>query len=130
MGQKTVHRLEEIRVHYGYSVSAFEKSIGYSNNGFHHAIKNSSDIKDEIIRNTLDSFPKVSYRWLLFGKGEMHGNDRFTVRNCSEFLADNLNDALEDKEFLRLLNHAKDRKDLLEMREKIESLKESKTSDS
>ena len=104
MVEKTVHRLDKIRKHYGLNISAFEEKIGYANNGFSHAIKNNSSIKDEIIRNTLESFPEVSMRWLVTGHGEMHSNESLNIKNCVEFLTDNIDQAIEDKDFLRMID--------------------------
>lgn len=125
--EKTVHRLEEIREYYNLSVSELERKIGYSNKGYGHAIKNESSIKEEIIRNTLEAFPKVSLRWLVTGEGNMFASEEMSVENASEYLADNLSEALKDKNFNRLLEAASDKRELLEMKKQIELLKENKS---
>lgn len=105
--EKTIHRIEKIREHYNLSNSELETKIGYSNGAFGKALKSGSSVKDDIIRKTLEVFPKVNVRWLILGEGEMQGID------------------VEDPEQLInyfVLNHERFMQESLLYREKIRNL--------
>lgn len=73
--QKTIERLDLIREHYNLSSSELESKIGYSNGGFGKALKSRASVKDDIIKKTVEVFPKVNLRWLVLGEGSMEGMD-------------------------------------------------------
>lgn len=68
---KAIHRIREIIDHYNLSVSAFEKSIGMSNNSIQIALKREASVKDEVLNKILKAYPGVDPLWLLTGEGTM-----------------------------------------------------------
>lgn len=55
----------------GISVSAFEKSIGMSNNSFRKSLNSGGHIGSDKLENILKIYPELNPVWLLQGEGEM-----------------------------------------------------------
>ena len=53
------------------SVSAFEKSIGMSNNSFRKSLNSGGHIGSDKLENILKIYPELNPVWLLQGEGEM-----------------------------------------------------------
>jgi len=75
MKAKSIYRLEEIINLKKLSVSAFERSIGASNNSIQIAIKRGASVKDDILNKVLIAYPDINPSWLLTGEGEMIKSD-------------------------------------------------------
>lgn len=66
--------LDRIKIYIDYkklSVSAFEKSMGFSNGSFASQLKNRKSIGVDKLENILIKYPDLSAEWLLTGKGTM-----------------------------------------------------------
>ncbi|UII80053.1 hypothetical protein [Flagellimonas sp. CMM7] len=135
MKKDTIHRLDEIREHNKLKSNDFERKLGYSNGAYAKAFKANASVKDDIIRKTLEVFPKVSLRWLVLGEGEMEGSDSNILvdpKNLSEEeLIDiinvidlNLDRFSENKYFKRIVTELQSKDFELKIQEQIKGLQE------
>lgn len=66
-----LERLNEFIVTKGYSMKAFEESVGMSNGSLGTTIKNGQGIRTDKLENILSVYPELSAEWLLRGVGSM-----------------------------------------------------------
>ena len=64
-------RLEQFIKNQGFSVRAFEISIGASDGMIRRAIKNNTDIQSKWLSVISDNYPNLNIDWLLTGRGSM-----------------------------------------------------------
>ncbi len=81
---KPIRRVKKIISYLGISISAFEKSVGLSNNSIQTAIKRNSNLKDETLNSILSKYTEVSPEWLLTGEGEMLKKGAVSVQENAE----------------------------------------------
>lgn len=74
-----VKRLKEYIDSKGIAVSAFERSIGMSNNSFGKSLKNNGSIGSDKIENVLRIYTDINPEWLMTGKGSMFKQSRSGV---------------------------------------------------
>ncbi len=66
-----LERLNEFIITKGYSMKAFEESVGMSNGSLGTTIKNGQGIRTDKLENILSVYPELSAEWLLRGVGSM-----------------------------------------------------------
>ena len=60
----------------GFSMKAFEESVGMSNGSLGTTIRNGQGIRSDKLENILSVYPDLSAEWLLRGVGSMLLDDR------------------------------------------------------
>jgi len=71
-----LERLNEFITAKGFSMKAFEESVGMSNGSLGTTIKNGQGIRSDKLENILSVHPDLSAEWLLRGTGSMFLDDR------------------------------------------------------
>ena len=71
-----LERLNEYINTKGFSMKAFEESVGMSNGSLGTTIKNGKGIRTDMLENILSVYPELSAEWLLRGVGNMFLDDR------------------------------------------------------
>lgn len=71
-----LERLNEFISTKGYSMKAFEESVGMSNGSLGTTIKNGQGIRTDKLENILSAYPDLSAEWLLRGVGSMILDDK------------------------------------------------------
>jgi hypothetical protein len=66
-----LERLNEFINAKGFSMKAFEESVGMSNGSLGTTIKNGQGIRTDKLENILSAYPELSAEWLLRGVGSM-----------------------------------------------------------
>ncbi len=67
----TLERIKQFIDQEGISVSAFEKSVGFSNGAFASQLKNKKTIGVDKLENILNNFPQLNPSWILTGEDDM-----------------------------------------------------------
>lgn len=68
---KPIQRLDQFRRLKKLSITDFEKSIGYSKNGFSNALHRGSSLRDETITLIVEKYPELNLIWLFTGLGQL-----------------------------------------------------------
>ena len=71
-------RLNEYITFKGYSMKAFEESVGMSNGSLGTTIKNGQGVRSDKLEKILSAYPELSAEWLLRGTGNMITKDSTT----------------------------------------------------
>lgn len=66
-----LERLNEFISFKGYSMKAFEESVGMSNGSLGTTIKNGKGIRSDMLEKILSTYPELSAEWLLRGTGNI-----------------------------------------------------------
>jgi len=103
-----MHWLKEYIDYKGYSILYFEKSIG-TRSTIDKAIKNSSNLRGNILAKIIETYPDINPKWLITGKGKMliletemnslEFYEKLNIPNLLNYLLDNNSDLIKDQSF-------------------------------
>lgn len=71
MNKKIIHRIDQIRKHYGLSYNAFDNLFGFSNGYIGGQIRNEKTVGSDVIEKISCYFTDINLKWFLTGEGEM-----------------------------------------------------------
>ncbi len=71
MNEKIIHRIDQIRKHYGLSYNAFDNLFGFSNGYIGAQIRKERTVGSDVIEKISCYFTEVNLKWFLTGEGKM-----------------------------------------------------------
>ena len=71
MSENPLHRIKAYLDFKGITVSAFEKSLNFSNGSFASQLKNNKSIGSDKLENILNLYVDLNANWVFSGQGEM-----------------------------------------------------------
>ena len=71
MNEKIIHRIDQIRKHYGLSYNAFDNLFGFSNGYIGAQIRKERTVGSDVIEKISCHFTEVNLKWFLTGEGKM-----------------------------------------------------------
>lgn len=79
MGEKIIHRIDQIRKYYNLSYNAFDNLFGFSNGYIGGQIRKERNVGSDVIEKISCYFTDVNLKWFLTGKGKMFSEDERVV---------------------------------------------------